>query len=207
MKNKIKLLEEYNNIKNPKELMEFMDQYIHYGMVDDEGKVYEWEDKEYQKACVDKWYLKSAEDIIKCGYAHCWDQTELERDWFEKHNYEYKTIFVIFLHNTKYPYVCHSYLIYKDKENNTWNWFEHADYLNRGIHSFDYFEKCVLAQRSAHIEFNKSIGYPMDENIINCLHMYEYQKPNEKCSNSEFFDNIFSDNSVDITNNILQYRR
>ena len=207
MENKTELLEKYNNIKNPKELMEFMDQYIQYGMVDKDGRVYKWEDADYQKACVDKWYLKSTEDIIKTGYAHCWDQTELERDWFKKNNYEFKTIFVIFLHNTKYPYVCHSYLIYKDKNTNTWNWFEHADYQNRGIHSFDSAEKCILAQRCSHIEFNKSIGYPVDEEIINCLHMYEYQKPKEKCNNKEYFDNIFSEKSIDITNNILQYRK
>ena len=195
-------LEKYNNIKTPEELYEFMESYIKYG-IEIDGKVYEWGKDDFQKACEEKWRLKSSLDIIKSGYGHCWDQTEIERDWFKKHNYEYKTLFIIFLIENNNPYVCHTYLIYKDKKDNKWCWFEHADYNNKGIHKFNTMEEAILAQKEKHIEFNKSLNLPMTKDIIDTIHIYEYQSPKIGSTNQEFLDNIFN-NAKDITKKLIK---
>ena len=86
--------------------------------------------------------------MLKYKIGHCWDQVELERAWFKKHNYEYKTLFIYFESDLA-PYICHTYLVYNDKKNNTWNWFEHADENNKGIHKLinesnrEYLMWCV----------------------------------------------------------------
>ena len=190
-------IKEYNQVSTPEELLSFMDKYIKYGLVDDNNKVYEWDMDSFQDACQNEWKLKSGIDIVESGYGHCWDQVEIERDWFAKHNYDFKTLFIYFESDIA-PYVCHTYLVYKDKKKDTWNWFEHADENNKGIHEYNTLEEAILAQRDVHIKFNQSANLPMNDEIINTIHIYEYQPPKLESSNQEFLDNIFN-NSIDIT--------
>ena len=189
--------EKYEKIRTPMELLSFMDKYIKYGLVDENNNVYEWDMDIFQDVCQNKWKFRNGIDIIKLGYGHCWDQVEIERDWFKKHNYEFKTLFIYFESDIA-PYICHTYLVYKDKGKNTWNWFEHADEKNKGIHKYNTLEDVILAQKDIHIKFNKSIGLPVDDKIINTIHIYEYLPPKLGSNNQEFLDNIF-DNGIDIT--------
>ena len=190
-------INEYHKVSSPEKLLKFMDRYITYGLVDKNNKVYEWDMDDFQEACQNKWKFKSGIDIIKSGYGHCWDQVEIERDWFKKHNYEFKTLFIYFESDLA-PYVCHTYLVYKDKEKNTWNWFEHADENNRGIHQYNTLEDAILAQKEAHIKFNQSIKLPINDDIIKTIHICEYFPPKLGSSNQEFLDNIFN-HGIDIT--------
>ena len=195
------MLEEYNKITTPKDLLIFMDKYIQYGLIDDKGKIYTYDMKNFQKACQNKWKLKSGIDIIKSGYGHCFDQVEVERDWFTKHHYKYKTFFIIFELNYKNSYTCHTYLAYQDKKNNTWNWFEHADESNKGIHTYQSLNELIYSQKEKHIEYNKNINLPITKEIINTIHIYEYTPPIINSSNQEFLDNIF-EKGIDITSSI-----
>ena len=194
---------EYDKVNTPEELLEFMDKYIKYGIKDDDGNIYDWDQDNFQEACQTKWRLRDELDIVRNGYGHCWDQTEIERGWFKRHNYEYKTLFVIFLLDNVNPYVCHTYLIYKDKQDNKWCWFEHADFNNRGIHKYDTMEEAMLAQREKHIEFNKSLGLPMSKDIIDTIHVYDYNMPKLGCTNQGYLDSIF-DNATDITDIVIK---
>ncbi len=198
-------IEKYNQVSSPEELLKFMDKYIKYGLVDDNNKVYEWNMDSFQDACQTKWKSKSGIDIIKSGYGHCWDQVEIERDWFKKHNYNYKTLFIYFESDLA-PYICHTYLVYKDQKNNTWNWFEHADENNKGIHKYNTLEETILAQKEVHIKFNKSIKLPINDEIINTIHIYEYLPPKQGSSNQEFLNNIFN-NGKDITSLINNHKK
>lgn len=205
MKEEQKRIDDYNKITSPEELLEFMDKNIRYGIKDDNGKVYEWNMDSFQEACETKWKFKNGINVLKSGYGHCWDQVEIERDWFTKHSYEFKTLF-IFFDNDIAPYVCHTYLVYKDKKDDTWNWFEHADEANKGIHKLATLEDAILAQREAIIKFNQSIGLPITDDIINTIRIYEYTPPKIGCSNQEYLDNI-SDNGCDITSLIKRYKK
>ena len=184
------MIDKYNKINTPEQLLEFMDN-IEYGMKDEEGNIYKWDMDNFQEACQTKWKFKKGIDIVKLGYGHCWDQVEIERDWFIKHNYEFKTLFIMF-ENDLAPYICHTYLVYKEQEKNKWSWFEHADENNKGIHQFDTIEEAISAQKKAHIKLNKSMGLPINNKIIDTIHIYEYTPPKLGSSNQEFIDNILN---------------
>ena len=192
------MLEKYNKIKTPEELLDFMDKYIKYGLVDENNKVYEWHMVDFQEACQKKWKFKSGIDTIKSGYGICFDQVEIERDWFTKHNYKFKTIFIIFELNYKNSYTCHTYLAYQNQKNMTWNWFEHADEANKGIHSYQTLEKLIESQKEKHIEYNKNNSEPITKEIINTIHIYEYLPPKLGSNQQEFINNILN-NGTDIT--------
>ena len=77
----------YNDIKTPEQLLQYMDESIKYGFVDDNEKIYgPWNNQEFQQGCQTNWRLSSPERLIKVRYGHCFDQVELERDWFNNHN-------------------------------------------------------------------------------------------------------------------------
>ena len=200
-----KRIEDYSRIKTPEELLKFMDKNIQYGLKDENDRIYTWDMNEFQEACEKKWKFKSGIDIVKLGYGHCWDQAEIERYWFKKHNFEFKTLFIFFDTDIA-PFVCHTYLVYKDKKSETWNWFEHADEANKGIHRMNTLEDAILAQREASIKFNQSIGLPINDDTIRTIRIYEYNPPKIGCSNQEFLDNIF-EHGKDITPVITNYKK
>ena len=112
----------YDQAKSPEELLNFMDKCIEYGIYGTDGKVYgDWEadgNSDFQVACQTKYALCDIDRSLKYGYGTCWDQVELERDWFSKNNYQFKTLFIWFLFEEDNNYITHSYLVYKDKITN-----------------------------------------------------------------------------------------
>lgn len=185
----------YEDIKTPEELLEFMNKNIHYGFVDENGIIYDGKNNEiFQIGCQSKWRLSSPERLLKVKYGHCWDQVELERDWFKKHGYEYKTIYIWFLFDYYNSYTTHTYLIYKD--NDKWKLFEHSDFENRGIHTFNTMKDAIKFQMEKYIEQNRKYNIVGDEEIKH-IHIYEYQKPKYGCNRIEFIDNILN-NSKEI---------
>lgn len=189
---------EYMNIKTPDELMNFMNRNIIYGVIDNCNKFYDSNSNDFQRICNEEWKFKKGYDVMLSGVGHCWDQTELERDWFSKNDYEYKTLFVFFEHNSEYAYGCHTYLIYKDKDTNKFCWFEHADRHNRGIHSFNSYEECIIAQMNKHFAYNASLGFPMNDAVKSLFRVYEYTQPELESNNDTYWNNIF-ENGKDIT--------
>lgn len=192
--------EEYNNIKTPEELYNFMDKYIEYGLHGTNGIDYspdgtEESNQEFQYACQKHYGLASPDYLLTYKLGHCWDQVELERDWFTKHNYRVKTIFIWFLFDYDNSYSTHTYLIYEDQEG--YSLFEHADYFNRGIHHFKTYEDALKWQKERHIESNKRHGNEINDEIISHIHIFEYEKPNYGINDQEFLDYVL--NSKDIT--------
>lgn len=178
----------YGKIKTPKELLEFMNQNIKYGFVDFEGKIYTPNsDKNFQYACKRKWFLSSPNRLLDVKYGHCFDQVELERDWFCKHDYIYKTIYICFLLPYDNSYSIHSYLVFKEKDK--WNYFEHSDLKNRGIYTFNTFEDVIEYQKEIHIENNRARNFVSEEEL-KYIYIYEYDKPTFNCSMTEFTQNI-----------------
>lgn len=186
----------YEEIKTPQELLEFMNNNISYGFHGSDDKDYFNEGNDsFNINCRNKWILSDSERILKYKLGHCWDQVELERDWFKKNNYEFKTIFIWFLFNHNNNYPTHTYLVYKD--NNKWYWFEHADYNNRGIHKFNSLKETIKAQMEKHIEYASQYN-EINNDIINHIHIYEYSSPRYGCNMDGFIENIINE-AKDIT--------
>jgi len=183
----------YEEVQTPRELLKFMNENIKYGLVTKEGKIYDDGTKEeWKEACLNFWRLSSPEELIKNGYGHCWDQVELERDWFLKHDYECKTFYIWVELPYNNPYYTHTYLVYKDQDK--WCYFEHPDSEQRGIHEFDSLEEAVEYQKNIHISRNRRRGLT-DEELQN-LKIYEYSVPKFGCNFYEFIDHILDNSST-----------
>ncbi|MBP3634906.1 MAG: hypothetical protein J6J17_00400 [Bacilli bacterium] len=187
----------YNDVKTPEQLLKYMDDNIKYGFVDDSEKEYvPWNNREFQEGCQTKWHLSSPERLIKVGYGHCWDQVELERDWFKTHNYNFKTFFIWFELPYDNSYLTHTYLVFEN--NGKYYYFEHSDFNNRGIYEFETYQDAINYQKEKHIEHNKQRN-PINEEILNCLHIYEYDKPIYGCTMNEFINDIL-ENAKEVGN-------
>lgn len=188
----------YKNIKTPEELLEFMSNNITYGIYGNDNKIYDLGTKEkedlFEYACKNHYGLSSPKKLLEHGYGHCWDQVELERDWFKKHGYEFKTFYIMFLLDYDNSYATHTYLVYK--KDNKYYYFENSDFNNRGIHEFNSYEEAVKYQREKHIEYNKSIGNKIDEEILKSLKIYEYENPKYGLNMKEFIDYVLSSKEV-----------
>lgn len=185
----------YEDIKTPYELLEFMKKNINYGFVDEDEKIYspEIDEQEFESAVINKWKLSNIKHLLKYGYGHCWDCVELERDWFNKHNFIYKTFYIWFELPYSNEFSTHTYLIFED--NNKFYYFEYSDFNNRGIHEFNSLESLIEYQKEKFIKYNRNYGQ-IDEDTLKHLHIYEYDKPNIGCTFDEFIDHILKNKKV-----------
>ncbi len=181
---------QYKDVKIPEQLLNYMDKNIKYGFVDDVGKEYVPSNNEkFQEACKTKWRLSSPNRLIKVKYGHCWDQIELERDWFEKHGYHFKTFYIWFEFPYDNSYSTHTYLVFEN--DGKYYYFEHSDFNNKGIYEFATYEEAINYQKEKFIEINKQRN-PVGEEELKHLYIYEYDKPKYGLTMSEFIDYILA---------------
>ena len=183
-----------DDIKNPEELLKFMDKNITYGFVGKNGKKYsdlyspEWND--WYDVC----FVQSGEEVLESKIGTCWDQVELERLWFEKNNYNFKTIFSWFEVNRENDLPTHTFLIYES--NGKWYWFEHAFESYKGIHEFESLEKvieCVKEKQFEHALMNNKNTRREDKNTLT---LYEYTKPPKHLGVDEYINFVTSKNKI-----------
>lgn len=180
---KIKIFE---NIKTSQELLEFMRKNIEYGFVGKNNKkIYSWSDKKNKDWDIsNEYFLQSPEELIKSGHGVCWDDTELERYWFEKMGYDTKVFFMTFAGEKSFP--THTFLTYKEKDK--WFWFEYTFGDYRGIHEYDSLEELVLDVKKKNFDTAlKYDGATLEDEKD--LMIFEYEKPRYGCSPQEFIDN------------------
>lgn len=89
----------------------------------------------------------------------------------------------------------HSFLVYKNKEDEGWNWFENSDYNNRGIHKFATLEELLKYQQGKYIEFLRTLNITEDE--LDCIIRKEFSKPKVNCRAREYLDWVI-DFGIDI---------
>jgi len=185
----------YEDMNTPEELLQFMDA-ITYGFVDDEGEKYgSWDEESFEKNVVTKWKLSCPKRLMKVGYGHCFDQVELERDWFMKHNYLFQTFYIMFLLDEPNDYTTHTFLVYQKKNN--WYLFEHADYYDKGIHVFSSLEEVLQYKMYYHIKINQKYNRVGEEEIKQ-LRIFSYDDvPYAICFQD--FINYILDNGKDVT--------
>ncbi len=176
--------EEYLKISNPIELQSFMDEYISYGFVDSNGKIYkdplskEWHENWYS-TCV----IQDGDGVLSTGYGTCWDQVELERKWFSENNYNFKTFFILFELNRPNNLPTHTFLIYES--NNKYCWFEHAYNKYKGIHEFNSYEEAIKYVKEKQLEYAIETNFATEDDM-NLLIAYEYSNIKKNCNVDEF---------------------
>lgn len=162
----------YSRISSPQELQIFMDENIKYGFVDKNGKIYndpsakEWSENWYP-TCI----IQNGDGILNTGYGTCWDQVELERKWFDEHNYNFKTIFIWFEINEPNNYPTHTFLIFE--KDNKYYWFEHSFEKYKGIHEFNTELEAIEFVKDKQLEYaiEKGVATLEDKKLIT---VYEY---------------------------------
>lgn len=182
----------FQEIKTPQQLMAYLDENFEYGVIDSSGnKYFDSDTKEFQDACNIQWRTRPVKQILRDKIGHCYDQVEVEREWFVKNGYEIKTFWIsAYQEGVENSGFSHSYLLYKT--NDGWNLFEHADKSNRGIHKFKNVDDAVKWQASKQVKFADSHTKPADK-YTTCIKQYE--KPAVGLNMQEFIS--FINNSMD----------
>lgn len=195
----------FEKIKNPEELLTFMDKNIYYGFVSKKTKkIYTYAEKKYNDVFVsnkikkihtysekkynDLWskeyFLQSPKSLLKFKYGICWDYVELERYWFERNKYEIKTYLLIFNIKEKNNYPTHSFLTFK--KDNKWYWFENSWLELKGIHEYNFLEELIEDIKIRFLEtIEMDINIEEKKNILKC---FEYSKPNYNIDIKEFIN-------------------
>ncbi|MGN1201249.1 MAG: hypothetical protein ACI4R8_03220 [Candidatus Caccovivens sp.] len=177
----------FESVKTPNQLMDFLDKNFRYGVIDNNGnKFYDSNSHEFQMVCNFQWKLRTIKEMLRDGIGHCYDQVEIEREWFEKNGYEIKTFWIsAYQKEIQNSGFSHTYLIYK--ENGSWNIFEHSDFFNKGIHKFSSIKDAVKWQAEHQVKFAKSCVKPKNKYSV-CIK--EYNKPPTKINMKEYLNFI-----------------
>lgn len=177
----------YEEIKTPEELLEWMKN-ITYGY-QGKTKLHTYDEKDFNEVWFEEYILEEPLELIKTKIGNCWDQTELERYWFETHNYKVKTIYEMVNLPYENPYPTHSFLIYQDKDNN-WNWFENSDFNNRGIHTKKTEKELIEYQLNKYKNYLKEFNIT-DEEMKNII-IKKFTKPNIHSTAEEYINHVLN---------------
>ena len=120
----------------------------------------------------------------------------MERTWFLKNNYQIKTFFEFVNVEYENDYPSHSFLIYQYRNGN-WNWFENADFNNRGIHSFKEIAELLDYQYQNYLKLLKTFAIKGEE--IDQILITELEKPKSNIGAKEYLEHVIGkkENKVD----------
>lgn len=133
--------------------------------------------------------LQSPEEFVRHRKGNCWDQTELQRSWFERHGYEAKTyLLYYYLRDDCCP--SHSILVYK--ESGVWYWFEpmfHGTAVEySGVHRYTSEEE-LLADFKRVFSLNSQKTETLPESLEERKWaLYEYSRPRFGICDYEFYE-------------------
>jgi len=182
----------FQNVKTPEQLITYLDQNFEYGVIDNNGNKHcDSNSDEFQIVCNTQWKLRTVDEMLKDGVGHCYDQVEIEREWFTKNGFTIKTFWVsAYQEGVKNSGFSHTYLVYQD--NGVWKLFEHADFSNKGIHAFKSVNDAIKWQSKCQIKFAESCVKPLKK-YTTCIK--EYMKPPTNVNMQEYLQ--FINNSKD----------
>jgi hypothetical protein len=177
----------FEDIKSPEELLVYMEN-IKYGYVGKNNhKIYDYDDKDFDMDFEKEYYLQTPEQLLKSKHGVCWDQVELERDWFLKHHYDFKVFYLAFLKEAANNLPTHTFLTYK--KNDKRYWFEHSFGDCKGIHEYENLKELMDDVKKKHLLHAIKEG-GVEEKDFNDLRFCEYEVPAFSCSPNEFMENM-----------------
>lgn len=177
----------FQTINTPEQLMAYLDQNFEYGVIDNSGnRVYGSNSCKFQTICNTQWRLRTVEEMLKDRVGHCYDQVEIEREWFTSNGFEVKTFWIsAYLQGVENSGFCHAYLVFKDNDN--WKLFEHADGFNKGIYTFKGINDAVNWQAEKQIKFAQAHGTPSQQYSV-CIK--EFATPPKRVNMQEYLQFI-----------------
>ena len=125
------LKKEFDELKNPNELMNFMDEKIKYGWIGKDGELRE----NSVEGFLNNYRVSSLEEILENGYGTCFEQVELEREFFSRQKITSSSYMIIASH------MVHSFLVF-EMEGKFYR-FEHSSWKNKGIYEFDSIDNLL----------------------------------------------------------------
>lgn len=167
----------YNLIDTPYELSSYMHFNIAYKWMDQSGTFHE----ELDSKMYTEFSLMSLQEVVDNHCGICVDQVELERDWFEKHNYQYEVLNIQIFRENDAP--GHTFLIYF--ENDEWHWFENAWMDNKGIHSYPTREQLIEDIKGKFIVQNSILERELESLKIETFPKYPSHSSYEQMDNYE----------------------
>lgn len=93
---------------------------IRYGWIDKEGN--EYINKIVKNKFMTDYYLQSPKEVWKNEIGICWDQVEVEREFFEEHNIAHQSIFMFYDDGVKFP--IHTFMLFK--KDNKYGWIDNT---------------------------------------------------------------------------------
>ena len=176
-------------VKTPQELLDYMSRYIKYSYASEE-KVCPFYDKNFDKDFDKEYLLQSPEQLLNSQHGVCWDQAELERDWFLKKGYKPKLFFVMFAIEKENNLPTHTFLVYQEEDK--YYWFENSWGSQRGIHKYDNLELLIEDVKEKHFLDSKKAG-ELESEDRDKIKFYEYEKPEKFSYNpAQFIESIVS---------------
>ena len=132
--------------------------------------------------------LQSPAEFVEHHLGNCWDQTELQREWFALHHQKTQTFLLYYYVSDDF---CPSHSILTYQKDGKWHWFEPMcygkgeDYV--GIH--EYVNKNALLSdfRAVFGRFGQQNGVIPEEIIDDKWSLYQYDRPKYGISDEEFY--------------------
>ena len=100
------LRKEFDKLKTPDELMEFMNKYIKYGWIGKDNILRISTIQDFTK----QYRVSTLEEVLQTGIGICFEQVALEKEFFARQNIKTETFSIFTTH------MCHAFLLYEKKE-------------------------------------------------------------------------------------------
>ena len=168
------------NINTPQELLKFMDD-IEYAWMDKKGNFH----NEMAPEMYTEYSLMRPEEVLKYKKGVCVDQSEFERDWFKKHNYNFDVMSIQVFREDEAP--GHAFLWYEEK--GKYYWFEHAWYSEQGIHKYNSYDELINDVKNKFIVQEDVTKEELDKLIIKPQKQYPYHISYEEMDKLDEIDN------------------
>lgn len=130
----------FNELKTPEELMEYMDKNIKYGWIDNDGNKHIDTLEDFRE----KYRTSSIDEILDTGIATCIGQAKLIKYFFGKMNIENKLYcYRAYEKDDNYNEKVKMHCFVLFKKDNLWYWFEHSMDPVKGIHPFNDIDSAL----------------------------------------------------------------
>lgn len=131
----------FNDINNPKELMDFMDINIKYGWIDKYGEKHLSNIKGFRE----NYRISPINEILETGLGTCIEQAKIIKSFFDRIGLENK-LYCHRSYETEEDFHkevrMHCFVLFK--YNDSWYHFEHSNRLKRGIHKYGTIDSAIL---------------------------------------------------------------
>lgn len=191
-----------SSITTPEELNKYMD-CIEYGFMSKKDGRIDSKHKKFddEKYFYKEYYLQSPGELLESKLGVCWDQTELERAWFNEKGINNTIIYIEILDNKDIP--SHTFLVYETEKD--FRWFEHSWDAFKGIHTFTKLRDLISTVITNHQKFNNDTTSPVNIRLlskapsfhISCDEFMEYARKQLSIDLVDVGNEIFNESAPD----------